>query len=340
MPGNDDIVIIVDESQAGRRLDIVSAAALSDCSRSLAAVLIKKGHIRVRNEIKKPGYRVRSGDPVRICLPPPDPPGFEPQAIAFGILYEDEYLIVVNKPPGLVVHPAPGHFSGTLVNGLLYHCPDLKGIGGRQRPGIVHRLDKDTSGVLVVAKSDPVHHHLSRQFKARQVQKTYLALVHGQVQPDTGSIFLSIGRHPVDRKKMSTVSRKARSAETRWTVKERFDDASLLELNLKTGRTHQIRVHCLAIRHPIVGDPVYSNRSARRKSPPIKPPISSTVRIKRQMLHAWRLRFVHPATRASIRFEAPLPDDMQQLLAALRSRRAERPSPGTKTPPSLFPAVE
>ncbi len=318
MSGNDDILFIVDEYLAGNRLDSVSAAKMPDCSRSYAATLIKSGHIRVRDEVKKPGYRVRLGDPVQIKKPKATPLAFTPEAIDFDILHEDAYLIVVNKPPGLVVHPAPGHHSGTLVNGLLHHCPDLKGIGGRQRPGIVHRLDKDTSGALVVAKSDLVHHHLSRQFKTRHVLKTYLALVHGHVKPDTGSITFSIGRHPVERKKMSTVSRKGRLAKTLWSVRERFASLTLLELELKTGRTHQLRVHCTAIQHPIVGDPVYYNRELRRKFLQNRALHSLTTPIKRQMLHAWRLQFTHPITNAAVLFEAPLPDDMHLLLSALR----------------------
>lgn len=318
MPGDHDIVFIVDDSQAGCRLDTLAATKLPDGSRSFAANLIKNAHIRVHDEIRKPGYRVRSGDRIHIHLPQPPPTVFEPEAIDIDILYEDEHLLVVNKPPGLVVHPAPGHFTGTLVNGLLYHCPDLKGIGGFQRPGIVHRLDKDTSGALVVAKNDPVHRHLSRQFKSRQVRKTYLALVHGEVAPDSGSIVLPVGRHPIDRKKMSTISPRGRVAETVWTVRERFEALTLMQLVLKTGRTHQLRVHCLAIHHPIIGDPVYFDRNLRRKLAENKIFSAMTATLTRQMLHAWRLRFIHPVKEEPVLFEAPLPADMQQLLTNLR----------------------
>jgi len=226
-------------------------------------------------------------------------------------------MVVINKQPGLVVHPAPGHTSGTLVNALLYHCSALGGIGGKIRPGIVHRLDKDTSGVLVAAKNDAAHLQLARQFKSREVQKRYLAMVHGRVKEDRGSVVLSIGRHPVDRKKMSTRSRKARGAETRWKVRERLDGVTLLELDLKTGRTHQIRVHCAAIGHPVVGDSVYGGRrrldlsgKGQNGSLPIK--------VARQMLHARWLQLAHPVTEALMSFEAPLPADMAGLIEVLR----------------------
>ena len=214
-----------------------------------------------------------------------------------------------------MVHPAPGHHSGTLVNALLYHCPKLEGIGGALRPGIVHRLDKDTSGVLVVAKNDRAHLNLSRQFKSRQVKKKYLALVYGKMESDSGSVSLPIGRHPVDRKKMSTNSRKSRVAETTWQIRERFESASLIEVDLKTGRTHQIRVHCAAIKHPVIGDKVYGPRKTGRNATYGKHIFES---IPRQMLHAWRIELTHPVTEAMVSFEAPIPTDMQAVIAALR----------------------
>jgi 23S rRNA pseudouridine1911/1915/1917 synthase len=217
---------------------------------------------------------------------------------------------VINKEAGLVVHPAPGHYTGTLVNGLLYHCPDLTGVGGEIRPGIVHRLDKDTSGAIVVAKNDTVHNNLSLQFKSKKIKKKYLALVYGEIESDSGTISLPIGRHPIDRKKMSTISRKGRSAETSWRVKERFCGVTFLELSLKTGRTHQIRVHCATINHPIVGDSVYCSRKA------VKSLIKS---IPRQMLHAWCLGFTHPITQKFMSLEAPIPQDMSKVLNELRA---------------------
>jgi 23S rRNA pseudouridine1911/1915/1917 synthase len=247
---------------------------------------------------------------------------FKPEPIPIDILYEDDHIIMVNKQPGLVVHPAPGHFSGTLVNGLLYHCPDLGGIGGELRPGIVHRLDKDTSGTLVVAKHAAAHTNLSRQFKSRKIQKQYLALVHGDVKKAAGSIKLPIGRHPVDRKRMSTVSPSGRTAETAWSVKEQFQGFALLEVDLKTGRTHQIRVHCAALDHPIVGDTVYRPRKLEktiardyRQADKILQVLKS---VKRQMLHAWRLSFRHPHTGKVVSFESPLPEDMASIIQRIR----------------------
>jgi 23S rRNA pseudouridine1911/1915/1917 synthase len=311
--------IFVDKIDAGKRLDVLVAARLSDHSRSYIAHLITCGRIKVNGKIIKPGCRVKSGDQVEGSIPPPEPLTFRPEPIPIEILFEDEQMIVINKQPGLVVHPAPGHSSGTLVNALLYHCPTLGGIGGKIRPGIVHRLDKDTSGVLVVAKNDTAHHRLAGQFKSREVQKQYLALVHGNIKEDSGTVAFSIGRHPVDRKKMSTRSRKARGAETRWKVRERFDGVTLLELDLKTGRTHQIRVHCAAIGHPVVGDPVYGGRRRLDLSGSGKNPLLQ-ITADRQMLHAWRLQFAHPLIEKHLSFEAPLPADMLGLIETLRKR--------------------
>ena len=300
----------MDQCETGWRLDTLIASRVSDCSRSFASELIRQGAIRVDGDLKKPGYRVKSGDEIRGRIPAPEPVSFRPTPMDLHILYEDPYLIVINKPPGLVVHPAPGHFSDTLVNGLLYHFPSIEGIGTQQRPGIVHRLDKDTSGTLVVAKRGIVHQHLANQFKMRRVKKTYLALVRGQMAAEKGEITLPIGRHPVHRKKMSTVTRKGRTAETAWRVRERLTGVTLLELELKTGRTHQIRVHCAAIHHPIIGDPVYCRHwtDKRRYSP------------KRQMLHAWRLGFMHPDTQEWMAFESPIPSDMEDLINALKGQ--------------------
>jgi 23S rRNA pseudouridine1911/1915/1917 synthase len=311
--------IVVDEIDAGKRLDVLIAACLSDLSRSFLAHLITAGRIRVQGKRMKPGYRVKSGDRVEGMIPPPEPLTFRPEPIPIEILFEDEHMVVINKQPGQVVHPAPGHTSGTLVNALLYHCPTLGGIGGKIRPGIVHRLDKDTSGVLVVAKNDRAHQHLSAQFKTRNIKKEYLALVHGVVADDIGRVSLPIGRHPVDRKKMSTVSCKLRTAETYWQVKARYEGASLLTVDLKTGRTHQIRVHLSAIGHPIVGDPVYGGRNARKRlleNRHLAPFIKS---IHRQMLHARRLEFVHPFTEKPLSFEAPVPEDMSIIIESLNA---------------------
>ncbi len=251
----------VQESQIGLRLDVLLSECIADCSRSYAAQLIQQGAFQVNLKLCKPSYRVRLEDCVSGHLPEPAPSEFAPEAIDLNILFEDPFLIVINKPPGLVVHPAPGHPSGTLVNGLLHHCPDLAAFGGEIRPGIVHRLDKDTSGVMVVAKQPSIHEQLAAQFQNRTVRKTYLAIVQGNMQPSRGEIHLPIGRHPTARKQMSTVAGKMRSAETHYRVREALNGATLLELDLKTGRTHQIRVHCAAIHHPVVGDPVYGGRN-------------------------------------------------------------------------------
>lgn len=316
-----DLLASVISQQSGRRLDTIVASLIPDCSRSFAADLIRKGNIRVQGAVKKPGYKVKTGDEISGNIPPPDPIHFEPEQIEIDILYEDEYLIVISKRPGLVVHPAPGHYTGTLVNGLLYHCPDFKGIGGKLRPGIVHRLDKDTSGTMVVAKNAATLEHLALQFKSRTVKKTYLALVHGETKEDSGIISLPVGRHPVHRKKMSTFSRKGRDAETLWKVRDRFEGATLLDINLKTGRTHQIRVHCAAIGHPVIGDEVYGSRKAGRLPAKLSKLIKEGA--SRQMLHAWQLRFTHPATGKTMLFESPLLADMHELINALKILKSE-----------------
>jgi len=317
MPHKGTFTILVNEHESGRRLDVIIASHIPDCSRSFSVSLIQKGEILVQGEVKKPGYRVKTGDNISINIPAPEPILSEPEPHDIDILYEDKHIIVINKEPGLVVHPAPGHNKGTLVNRLLYHCPELEGIGGKLRPGIVHRLDKDTSGTMVAAKNDAAHINLAAQFKSRKIIKIYLALVHGVVKSESGSISLPIGRHPSDRKKMSTVSRKSRSAETFWKVIERFNGATLLELDLKTGRTHQIRVHCAAINHPIVGDPIYGGKKAAKKLL-TKDTSNKTISAPRQMLHAWRLEFTHPATGEVMSFESPIPQDIKKVIEILR----------------------
>jgi len=313
--------IAIDESKAGTRLDSFVAAHIPSCSRSYAASLISQGEITVGDAIRKPGYRIKAGDRVSVAIPPPQPIEALPEPIDLDVIYEDGSLIVINKPPGLVVHPAPGHTRGTLVNGLLYHCPDLKGIGGDIRPGIVHRLDKDTSGLIVVAKEPLALNDLADQFRYREVKKAYLAVVQGEVAQDTGEVNLPIARHPVDRKRMSAVHEgskrsagagRLRKAETAWTVRERYGDATLLLLYPRTGRTHQIRVHCAAIEHPIIGDPVYG-RSRGKAS-------RERISADRQMLHAWRISFLHPASGIRMDLEAPIPQDMERLIGRLSGR--------------------
>lgn len=289
------------------------------CSRSFAASLIRKGLVQVDGTAQKPSYRVRPFQQISGCLPPPEPVDIAAEPISLDIRFQDDHLIVVNKPAGLVVHPAPGHAGGTLVNALLFHCPSLAGIGGEQRPGIVHRLDKDTSGLLLVAKNSQAHHGLSKQFKARIIKKQYLALVHGSPEKASGKIDLPLGRHPVERKKMSTRSHSSREALTIWSVKERLPGATLLQVDLKTGRTHQIRVHCQAMGHPIVGDPVYGPRRARKGSDQHQTERQKVLKkARRQMLHAARLSFIHPATGQPMTIDASLPEDMSAILEMLR----------------------
>ncbi len=312
--------------EAGRRLDTILAGKFSDLSRSYLGRLIRSGHITVNGLTKKSGYILRCNDSVRSEIPAPQPVICKPEPIPLSILYEDPDVIVLNKPSGLVVHPSAGHRTGTLVNGLLCHCRDLKGIGGELRPGIVHRLDKDTSGVMVVAKNDMAHEGLRRQFKERRVQKRYLALVYAKTKTSAGIINLPVGRHITDRKKMSTKSRRRRSAETEWKIKETFACATLLELDLKTGRTHQIRVHCAAMGHPVVGDTTYGGEK-RWKNVPLRDVQQIFRSVNRQMLHAWKLAFIHPRTGRFIGFESPLPRDMASVLEALRTLTSQ----GTQT---------
>ena len=323
---NGTFTILVDESDQDRRLDAVVAAHLPACSRSLAANLIGNHKILVDNQPKKPGYRVKSGQEIIGRIPAPEPVECQPEPIPLDILYQDRHIVVLNKPAGLVVHPAPGHRSGTLVNALLYHCPDLGGIGGEIRPGIVHRLDKDTSGTMVVAKNAQALETLAQQFKTRTVRKKYLALVYGDLKNDEGTIKLPIGRHPVHRKQMSTTTRKGRPAETSWRVREKFKAVTLLELTLKTGRTHQIRVHCTAMGHPIVGDQVYRSRKWLKDIDRLFSGKSSSMvaqfkAVPRQMLHAWRLRLTHPGTGEIMTFESPIPTDMETVIEKLRRAR-------------------
>ena len=311
MTRGSEFSFLADAACSGIRIDVFLAERVPDCSRSFAGQLLAGACFKVNGQVRKPSYRLKAGDIVSGHLPAPQPCGFHPEPIPLQILYEDAHILVIDKPPGLVVHPAPGHFSGTLVNALLHHCPDLGAIGAEIRPGIVHRLDKDTSGTLVAAKNAAALEHLASQFKNRSVHKDYLALVHGEMTADSGTIRLPIGRHPVDRKRMSTRSRKGREAETGWRVVQCLGSFTLLELRLKTGRTHQIRVHCAAIQRPIIGDPVYGRRRSTQDPVHIQALLAE---VRRQMLHAWRLEINHPATGERMRFESPLPEDMERLI--------------------------
>ena len=285
-------------------------------SRSQIKGLIEKGEVQVSGRKAKAALRLREGDTVTLTLPELRKLELEAQDIPLKVLYEDRHLIVVDKPAGLVVHPGAGNYSGTLVNALLYRCPDLAGIGGVLRPGIVHRLDKDTSGVLVAAKDDLSHRFLSDQFKKHTARRKYLGLVFGQI-PDEGQVAASIGRHPTQRKKMSARPAKGREARTYWRVLERYGSFNLAEFRLETGRTHQIRVHLSHIGHPILGDPLYGGR---KKLITVEPPglRQGLQRMRRQALHAVSLGFVHPVTGEFLEFSSPLPQDMEEMVALLR----------------------
>lgn len=300
----------------GQRLDHFLSERLEKFSRSHIQRLVTEGYVRINGQVKKPGYRLKSGEQIELTLPPPKAIDITPESIPLDILYEDTDIIVINKPAGLVVHPAPGHWTSTLVHGLLAHLRDLSSIGGYLRPGIVHRLDKDTSGVLLVAKNDTAHNHISKQFKDNMVDKRYVALVYGVVKEDKRNIIVPIGRHPKDRKKISVHTRYPKIAKTEWRVKKRFGDVTLLDLILKTGRTHQARVHLSSKGHPVVGDPVYAKKKwlLSIRNHKIREILKD---VKRQLLHAHILGLRHPKTENYMEFTAPLPEDMRQVIEAI-----------------------
>lgn len=296
----------VDGVLAGKRLDVFLASESSDLTRSYIQKLITNGLVSVNGSPAKPSYRVKEGDVVILRLPPPEGLELRPEPIPLDICYEDDDVVVVNKPRGMVVHPGAGNFSGTLVNALLYHCRDLSGINGVLRPGIVHRLDKFTSGLLVVAKNDASHLELARQLKERRVKRRYIALVHGRVKNQCGTVDAPIGRDPKNRQKMAVVFKNSRPAVTHYRVMEYFHMYTLLEVRLETGRTHQIRVHMSYIGHPVAGDDKYG---------PSKPSLGLTG----QFLHAASLGFYHPKTSVYMEFEAPLPEELAAVLSRLKS---------------------
>lgn len=292
--------------EIGERIDkYVTEAYGEDASRSQVQLWIKEGHVRVNGKEVKANYKLQHADHITLDIPDPIDLQIAPEPIPLDIYYEDSDLIVVNKPRGMVVHPAAGHYSGTLVNALLHHCQDLSGINGVLRPGIVHRIDKDTSGLLMAAKHDKAHIGLSEQLKQHSVMRKYFAVVHGNVGHNQGTIDAPIGRDQHDRKMYTVTERNSKPAVTHFVVLERFGDYSLLELKLETGRTHQIRVHMKFIGHPLVGDPMYG------KSKSIK------MDTEGQALHAAILGFKHPLTGEILQFEAPMPQDMKDLIDRL-----------------------
>jgi 23S rRNA pseudouridine1911/1915/1917 synthase len=304
----------VSPDDAGVRLDRFLASALPEHSRSQIQRLIRDGLVHVAGREAKPNQAVKAGQGVEIEIPEPVAPVPLPEALALPTVYQDADLIVIDKPAGMVVHPAAGHASGTLVNALLYHVGDLSGIGGEKRPGIVHRLDRGTSGLMVVAKHDAAHAELSRQFHDREVEKDYLALVWGDVQAGR-RIDAPIGRDPGNRKKMSARARRSREAVTRIVRAEHLPGLTFAQVAIQTGRTHQIRVHLSAIGHPVVGDALYGG--VRRRVPGCLRVVN---RLERPFLHAARLAFKHPGDGRRMEFTSALPEDLQRVLTELRER--------------------
>jgi 23S rRNA pseudouridine1911/1915/1917 synthase len=310
-----------ERGRSAERLDRFLADNLPELTRSQVKKLIDDGRVLLDGALARAGEKLKGGESLSITLPETVPAEAQPEAIPLRVLYEDRHLIVIDKPAGMVVHPAPGHQGGTLVNALLHHCQDLAGIGGELRPGIVHRLDKDTSGVMVAAKDDLTLNALARQFKAHSINRRYLALVHGLLSTDRGTVDKPIGRHTTERKKMSGKTRSGRRAVTHWRVLRRFDQdrLTLVELTLETGRTHQIRVHFSETNHPVVGDPVYgaSGRTQTLTDPELRQRLLS---LHRQALHARILGFIHPATSTYMEFESPLPEDLREILDYLENK--------------------
>jgi len=307
--------LLTDDEASGQRLDVWLAVRLPSLSRARIQALIADAHVRVDGRASRPSLRLRPGLAVTVEVPGPTAAVPQPEDIPLAVVHDDPQLVVIDKPAGLVVHPGAGRATGTLVNALLRHVPGLSGIGGVLRPGIVHRLDRGTSGLIVVAKTDEAHRALVRQFASREVEKHYLALVHGVPSARAGEIALPIGRDPVHRKRMSVRAPRGREARTSWTRERDFDGASLLRVRIHTGRTHQIRVHLASVRHPVVGDATYGgSRTPSSRSPQAREAIAA---FGRPALHAARLEFTHPASGERVAFEAALPPDLRALLDVL-----------------------
>lgn len=297
--------VTAEAEDAGTRADVFLAAKLG-VSRSNMQKLLEDGRVKRSEKIIKANYKVRAGEMFVVDIPEPEPIEAVPENIPLDIIYEDDDVVVLNKARGMVVHPAPGNYTGTLVNALLYHCSNLSGINSAIRPGIVHRLDKDTSGIMIVAKNDAAHISLSQQIQSKNAVRTYLAVVRGNIKTDSGTIETQIARDKTDRKKMAVVKEGGRDAITDYEVLERFGKYTLVRCKLRTGRTHQIRVHMEYLGYPLVGDPKYS---------PMKTPFG----IKGQALHSHTLEFTHPRTGKRMKFEAPLPEDMHKIITRLHN---------------------
>ncbi|MGI6553252.1 MAG: RluA family pseudouridine synthase [Bacillota bacterium] len=288
----------------GMRVDRLLALLVPEISRSKIQQMILEKKVLINEKPVKAKSRVREGDMIQMVIPPPEEEEIRPEKIPLGVVFEDRDLLVINKAQGMVVHPAPGNRKGTLVNALLYYCPELSNMGDSSRPGIVHRLDKDTSGLLVVAKNNSSHLALAAQIKERTFRRIYLTVVHGVVQEPAGLIEAPIGRHPVDRKRMAVVDKNGKPALTRYYVKERYKEFTLLEVHLETGRTHQIRVHLAFLKHPVLGDGLYG-------------PAKNFLGLKKQLLHSYQLGFTHPRTGRYMEFTASLPGYFKEILARL-----------------------
>lgn len=305
-----ETIIEAETNEQGLRMDVLLARRFPELSRSHLQKLITDGLVTVNGKLTKSNYKTQAADQIKIIFPEAKPVEITAEAIPLDILYEDNDIIVINKPRGMVVHPAAGNYAGTLVNALLEHCKDLSGINGEIRPGIVHRLDKDTSGVMVVAKNDRAHIDLAEQIKHRTASRKYLAIVHGTIAEEQGIINAPIGRHPSDRKKMAVTFSNSKEAVTRFRVIERFINHTLVECKLQTGRTHQIRVHMQYIGHPVVGDPKYGPEKKR-------------FAISGQALHSAELSLKHPITGEEMLFSAPVPPDMAAILVQLKALKRE-----------------
>ena len=301
------ISLQADETYMDERLDKFLSAMLPDQSRSYLQKIIKDGNVLVNGEPKKSSYRLEDGDEVTADLPELKSPDIEPENIPLDILYEDDSILMVNKPKGMVVHPSAGHYTGTLVNAVLWHCQgQLSGINGVSRPGIVHRIDKDTTGVLVVCKNDAAHNAVAAQLKEHSITRKYRAIVHGVIKEDEGAVDAPIGRHPTERKKMASGVKNGKRAVTHYRVLERFQGYTYVECQLETGRTHQIRVHMASIHHPLLGDTVYG-------------PAKDSHHLEGQTLHAMVLGLIHPVTGEYLEVEAPLPEYFENLLKKFRA---------------------
>lgn len=303
-----EIVMEITPEMEGERIDKCISNYLESLSRSYIQKIIKDGKAYVNDAVVKANYKVKVDDKVQFEIPDCEEPDIPPQDIPLDILYEDKDILIVNKPKDMVVHPAPGHYEGTLVNAIMFHCKgELSGINGVLRPGIVHRIDKDTTGSIIICKNDEAHRKIARQLKEHSITRKYRAIVYGRIMEEEGTVNAPIGRHPTDRKKMAINEKNGKPAVTHYKVLERFDKYTYIECQLETGRTHQIRVHMTSIGHPLLGDEVYGNAKC-----PFK--------LEGQTLHAMTIGFIHPTTGEYVEYEAPLPEYFEHLLQILRTK--------------------